>query len=894
MRSLRNLLRRLRFLLHGDRFDRELDEEIRFHLEMKEREKLNAGLERDEAHRSSRREFGRRTAIAEESREAWGWSWLDNLTRDTRYGLRQLSRSWIFTTVAIASLTIGIGTVATVFTVANAVLLRPLPGREPERLVSIYTSDFSGPRYGTSSYADYLDFRDTAKSLTDLAAYQPAPIIITTGDAAQKVMGEAVTSNYFDLLGVPAYLGRTFLSSDEQRATGFEVVLSHRFWRDHLGADAAWVGNDVRIDGRLYSVVGIAEPGFEGFVRGLKADVWRTAGAVWDGENLAQRGNRRFFLMGRMHPSASLAEARAEFEVIARRQFQAYPDNWTDRADRPRVVTVLPEDESRILPMIRGPVLGFVGLLAAVGALVLITACTNVAGLLLARSEQRRREIGVRLSLGAARGRVIHQLVTESALLSVLGGIGGLGIAFWASRFLMAFHLPLPIEVGLDLELDYRVLVFSATLALVSGIIFGLTPALQASRTDLRQVLATGPANSPSTERTRLRGTFIVAQVAFSTVLLVGAGLLLRSLANADAIDPGFNPENVLLASVDLGAHGYDENQGRQFFDQLQARLEASPSVQAAAIARALPLGLNVSRAGISVEDHQPAPGEDTEIQFNVVGPSYFEALQVPLVLGRAFTAGDSSGSPKVVIVNEAFVRRFWPGQNAIGKRLARGTPTPDRVDYPLEVIGVARDGKYVTLGEAPAPYVYFPLQQQYGGAVSILLRTTREPTLVARDLRREIHALDGTLPVFDVKAMNEHVSMALLPVRAAATLVGVLGGVALLLTTLGIYGLVAYAVRQRTKEIGIRAAVGAQTGQLVRLMIGHGMRLTVLGLVIGIAAALGVSRFLEFLLYNVSPTDPVTFVGIACFLLAVVFLGCLLPARKAARIDPVIALRHE
>ena len=893
MRPLRNLLRRLRFLLHRDRFDRELHEEMRFHLEMKEREKLNAGVERDEAHRSSRREFGRRTAIAEESREAWGWSWLDNLVRDTRYGLRQLSRSRIFTTVAVASLAIGIGTVATVFTVANAVLLRPLPGREPERLVSIYTSDFSGPRYGTSSYADYLDFRDTAKSLADLAAYHPAPIIVTAVEDGQRVMGESVTSNYFDLLGVPAYLGRTFLSSGEQRAAGLEVVLSHRFWRDHLGADAAWVGKDVRIDGRLYSVVGIAEPGFEGVVRGLKADVWRTVGAVWDAENLAERGNRRFLLLGRMRPAVSLAEARAEFEVIANRQFQAYPDNWTDLAARPRVVTVLPEDESRILPMIRGPVLGFVGLLAAVGVLVLVTACTNVAGLLLARSEQRRREIGVRLSLGAARGRVIRQLVTESALLSVLGGMGGLGIAFWASRFLMAFHLPLPIEVGLDLKLDYRVLVFSATLALVSGIIFGLTPALQASRTDLRQALATGPANSPSTERTRLRGTFIVAQVAFSTVLLAGAGLLLRSLANADAIDPGFNPDNVLIASVDLRAH-YDEHRGRQFFDQLQTRLEALPSVQTATVSGSLPLGIGTSRRGLSVQDYQPAAGEDTEIHFNVVGTGYFETLQVPLALGRAFTASDSSGSPGVVIVNEAFVRRFWPGQNAIGKRLAHGTPTPDRADYPLEVIGVARDGKYVTLGEAPTPYVYFPLQQQYAGAVSILLRTTREPTLVAPDLRREIHALDGALPVFDVKAMNEHLNVALLPVRAAATLVGALGGVALLLTTLGLYGLVAYAVRQRTKEIGIRSAVGAQTGQLVRLMIGHGMKLTVVGLVIGIAAALGVSRFLEFLLYNVSSTDPVTFVGITCFLMAVAFLGCLLPARKAARIDPVIALRHE
>ena len=875
------------------RKDQDFKEEIQSHLNIEADRHVKEGLGREEAAAAARRAFGNMTLAQERFSDANGWRWLSDFWRDLQFGSRLLARDRAFTATAVVSLTIGIGAVVTIFAVVNSVLLRPMPGHDPHELVTIYTSDFSGPPHGASSFPDYRDFRQ-AKSLTDLAGFAPAPAVLTVDDEADRVTAQTVTSNYFSVLGVAAHLGRTFVESDgSAEAARPEIVLSHRLWRDWLGSDPTWVGRSVRLDRRLYTIVGIAASGFEGFLRGLRTDVWVPLEAARESAELEGRGKRNLLLVGRVRPGTTLAEMRSEFELIAGRQFAAYPESWTDRRDQPRRITVLPEQESRIFPMLRGPVLAFMILLSIVAFLILLVACSNVAGLLLARFAQRRREMSVRLSLGAGRGRVVRQLVTESALLVGIASVVGVLAAYWASRLIMSFQPPLPVRVGLDIGLDYRVLLFSSGLALLTAVGFGLAPALQISRTDSIRVMAAGvPASRSTGRRAWFRGGLIVVQAAVATVLLIGTSLFLRSLANADAIDPGFNPDAVLIASIDLEAHGYGEADGLQLLERLRANLEALPQIESAAVARVLPLGLEAAtRTTFSVEDYQPAPGEDMAIHFNIVSAGFFETLQVPIVLGRAFTYRDGGGLAGSVIVNEAFARRFWPGQHPIGKLLARGSST---AKHPMEVVGVARDGKYLTLGEQARPYVYLSYGQHYAGVVSLLVRTLTEPELAAPNLREQIRVLDEALPVFDLKTMSAHASLSVLPVRVAATFVGWLGGVALLLTVVGVYGFVGYSVKQRTKEIGIRAAIGARTSQLVGLMVRQGMGMTIGGLTIGLILSFGVTRFLEFLLYDVSPTDPLTFAGVACLLATAAFLGCLVPARQVVQIEPMQTLRDE
>lgn len=818
---------------------------------------------------------------------------VEQVSTDLKLAARLLVKNPGFTAVALVSLALGIGATTTIFSLLNALLLQPLPGRQPARLATVYTSDFSGPRYGTSSYADYLDFRAGSPAFEGLAAYGAKPLLFTEGSESQRVLAQLVSGNFFDVLGLPARFGRTILKGEETAGEHPVIVLSDAFWRSRFAADPGVVGRAVALNGKPYTIVGVGPAGFAGLIRGVGVDLFVPVAMdpSLTGDPLDSRGNRGLLLIGRLRPGAGVEEARAELALVARRLHASHPDSWTDRQGKPRAVSVLPEDASRVLPIVRGPISAFLGVLFAAVALVLLVACSNVASLLLARANTRRREIAVRVALGAGRGRLVRQLLTESLLLGGLAGVLGVALAELSIRLILAFQPPLPFSLALGLELDARVLLFALALSLATGVVFGLLPALRASRTGPRAALQARGTDARSKRGIALRDLLVTAQVAGSLVLLVSAGLLLRSLGNAQAIDPGFDPERALVFSLDLQAQGYDPARGAAFYAALQERLQATAGVTAASFATYLPLTLGGERRGMRVVGYEPGAGEDMEIASSFVGASYFEAMRTAIVRGRGLTEQDAPGGRAVVVVNEAFVRRYWPGRDGLGERLALGW---DESEVVMEVVGIARDGKYASLGEAPTPYVFFPHRQLYRSQMAVVVRTESDPTALVAQMRRQVHALDPTLPVYDVKTLSAHLGTSLFPARAAATLLGLTGALALLLAALGLYGVLSYLVTLRTREIGVRVALGARREDVMRLVVGRGVKLAGAGLAIGLLASFGVTRFLSFLLYGTSPLDPATFAVVVALFAVVTLVAAWAPARRAASVEPLVALRED
>ena len=823
---------------------------------------------------------------------------LGEMAFDIRYALRALRRSPGFTLAAVLTLALGIGANSTIFSVVSAVLLRPPAQiREPERLVHVFTSDYSGPRYGASSYADYLDFRDGATGVVGLTAFAPSPLNFSTGGAASRVWGEEVSGNYFSVLGVAPALGRTFVPDAERTQRAEPVaVLSYALWQRAFGADSGVIGREVRVNGYPFTVIGVAPAHFHGSIRGVQADIWvpyatrgflspeRTAG---DGALDMQRGDRGLFIIGRLSPGTTLAAAQTSFDVIARRLHDAYPEFWSDVHEESRVITLTSERDSRVLPQLRGAVIGFFGLLMTVVGLMLLICCANVANLLLARAAGRRREVSIRLALGAGRARLVRQLLTETAVIAILGGAVGLLLAKWATGLLVAFKPPLPVPVALDISLDGRVLAFTAAVAALTGFIAGAAPALGAARLDLVSALK-GMTSDSGRRRRRpaLRSVLVVSQVATCVILLTMAGLLLRSLRAAQNADLGFAPSGIAIFSTELGSQGYNEARGRAFYDDLLSRVAALPSVRAASLAESTPLGLDYSRRGVRVEGYEAKPGEDMEFGANIVGPGYLGLMRIPLERGRDFTERDRAGSLPVAIVNQSFARRFWPGEDPIGKRIQVG-------DSLREVVGVAHDSRTRSLNESPTPYFYLPFLQYYQPNMTLEVRTAGDPAGIIPAVRREIAALDRDLPV-ESGTLEDALGLSLLPQRAGATLLGIFSLLGLVLASIGLYGVVAYAVAQRTRELGIRVALGAEPGNIYRVVLGHGVKLTFLGLIIGIGAALLLARLARGVLFGVSSTDPVTLGSVAAILAAVALLASFIPARRATRVDPLVALREE
>lgn len=822
---------------------------------------------------------------------------MTTLAKDVRYGLRMLIVHPGLTSIVVLSLALGIGASTIIFTLINAMFLRPLPGRNPERLASIYISLPDGSPYGSSSYPDYRDLRDENEVFVDLAAYVPQLLWLGSDDRTDRITAEFVSRNFFHVLGVSVALGRSFLSEDESTHP-FVAILSHRLWQRQFGGDPGIIGQSITLNGQPVTVIGITSKEFAGLPRGIAIDAWLPLDIMpqltRQPRLLTERGSMFLSLIGRLKPGVTLDQARANLRLLGQRLARAHPRVWRNARGVPRTVTILSERESRVPAMARRAIIGFLMLLAIVVGLVLVIACVNVANLLLARAMGRRREMAIRLALGASRFRLIRQLLVESVLLSLLAGLAGVVIAYWAKDLLWHFHPPLPFDLALDLRLDGRVLLFTLGIATLTGLSFGLAPAWEMTKLDLASSLKEGEAGIVhSHRRSTFRNALIVVQVAASLILLVAANLFLRSLARAELLNPGFDPENVLLVTIDLEAQGYGEAEGKHFYEQLRERLLHLPGVVSASMAQSLPLGPEAHQMSVSVEGTGSATGNVSLVHYNVIGLDYFKALRIPIVRGRAFAPGDGERAPQVVIVNETFARRHWPGQDPIGKRLALGyVRAGDR--YPLQVVGVAKDSKYISWGEEPRPFIYLPYQQHYRSTMTAFVRTTGDPRALIPTLRRELRSLDPDLLISEITTLREHIAWSLIPMRLAAALLSVLGSLVLVLAVIGIHGVISYSVNRRTHEIGVRLALGAQPHDVFKLIIGQGLRLTVMGMVIGLAVALLTTRFLRSFLYEISPTDPLAFAAICGILLVVAIGAAYFPARRAARLDPMVTLRYE
>jgi predicted permease len=816
---------------------------------------------------------------------------MGTLLQDLRYGFRHLLKSPGFTLIAVLSLALGIGANTSIFSLVNTVLLRPLPGVEnPKRLVSVYPvrQDRSTALF---SYPNLVDVRDRNEVLSGLSGFKFATLSLSHDGNNERVWSYLVSGNYFDVLGVKAALGRTFLP-EEDRTPGSHpvVVLSYNCWQRRFSSAPAIIGRSIILNGHTFNVIGVAPEGFNGTEVVFQPEMWvpmMMADVVEPGSNwMTARGTGVLFTVGRLKPGVSVAQAQSSLSALARQLGEEHPDT-----SRGEAMTLNPP--GLLVPRLRRPAIAFAGILMLVVGLVLLLACINLANLLLARATGRRKEIAIRLALGASRWRLLRQLLTESLLLSVTGGLLGLFLAWWINSLIAVFKPPVDFPILIDLKIDWRVLIFTIVASLLTGILFGLLPALQATKPDVVTTLKADSAIG-GYRRSRLRNALIVAQMALSLILLICAGLVLRSVQQVQKMNPGFEPDKAVEISLDLGLQGYDAARGQEFYRQLAERVAVVPGVEAVSFANYLPLSFSRVNRGIYVEGQPAARGAQLPSSLNSrVAPDYFRVMGIPVLHGRDFNAQDKEQEAKVAIVNEAFTRRFWPGlassNEALGKRFSfAGTEGTF-----WEVIAVAKDGKYISLSESPQPFVYIPLQNS-DLSLTLVARTASNPQATLTAIRNEVRQLDATLPVYDAKSLTEHMSLSLFPTRVAAVALGSFGLLALGLAVIGLYGIVSYSVAQRTQEIGVRIALGARVIDLHKLIIGQGMKLALIGMAFGIIGALALAKLMSSLLIGVSPTDPVIFAGITLLLILVVLLACYVPARRATKVDPMTALRYE
>jgi predicted permease len=706
---------------------------------------------------------------------------------------------------------------------------------------------------------------------------------------------ELVSPSYFQVLGIDPLRGRFFLPDEGRPGIPAAVaVIGHDLWQRRFGGLPSVIGQSIRLNGVPFTVIGIAPPRFAGGITGLAIDVWVPASAGTllgaGSDDLTNRGNRGWVVTARLAPGASIQQAQAAMATLARNLAATYADAWTDVSGSGRRITLVAERDARVPPQVRGPVLGFVALLLGTVVLVLLVCCANVAGLMLARATRRSREMAVRLSLGASRRRVTRQLLTESTLVAVAGGGAGVLLASAATRVIAAFQPPLPLRVALDLGLDQRVLLFTLAVSVLTGLVFGVIPALRASRADVAGALkADSAATRVSGRRVSLQGALVVAQVAVSLVLLVAALWFVRSLRSAGMIDPGFATGNLLLFDADPRPDVRGPVDHAATGERIRRQVAGLPGVASVSWGMLAPLGLGASRRWITIDGYRPAPAEDMEFHYNLVGPSYFETMRIPLVRGRGFGDADRPGAPAVAVVNETFARRFWPGQDALGKRIsASGPGGPWR-----EVVGVARDGKYLSLTAQTLPYVFLPALQVPGATV-FHVRTTVVPRTLRDAVRGVVASAAPDWTVTRIRTMDAQIGVSLTPQRVAGSVLSVFGGIALLLSAVGLYGVVAYSVASRGREIGVRVALGARDADVVRLVLRQGTTLVVLGIALGLPVAWGVSRLLGAFLIGSDSANVVSYLTASVVLAAIALLASWIPARRAAAVHPMVALRAD
>ncbi|MFN0124176.1 MAG: ABC transporter permease, partial [Blastocatellia bacterium] len=778
------------------------------------------------------------------------------MIQDLRYAVRMLRKQPGFTLIAVLTLALGIGANTAIFSVLNTAVLRPLPIARADRFVALANSA-PGRSFPTFSYPNYRDIRDRADVFAGLIAYRFAPLSLSHDGVNERIWGFTVSGNYFDTLGVRPALGRLLSTDDDQTRGGHPVaVISHQCWRQRFSGDTAVTGKKVIVNGRDFTIIGVAAPGFNGTEIIATAEMWFPMmmqaqiepGSAW----LDERGVENLFVQGALRQGVSRGQAQGALDAIAAGLAREYPENAADRR-------ILLTEPGLMNGAMRGPFLGFAAVLMAVAGLVLLLACTNLANLLLARAGERRREMAVRLALGARRFQLVRQLLLESIMLALGGGALGALLAWRLADLAAAWKPPLDVPANTTMHMDQRVLLFTLLLSLIIGILFGLLPALQTTKTNLVPALK-DEASFGTYRGSWLKNGLIVFQVALSMILLIGGGLMLRALQRAETVALGFEPQNTIEVSFDLRLQGYDSGQGREMEKRILERVRALPGVSAAAIADMVPVDLHFGSSAIFIEGQSPERTARTPRAFaSRVSPGYFEAMRTRLIEGRGFSEQDNEQAPRVAIVNETLARRFWPGERPLGKRFRFGGPGQPL----LEIVGVAQDGKYAAVNEDPKPFVYRPLWQSALNPSSLLVRAETDPPQLIAAVRNELRQVDATLPVAGAKTLAGRLSFALLPARLAASALGGFGALALALAAIGLYGVMSYAVSRRTRELGIRIALGAQAGDILRLVTGQGMRLVLLGAGLGLVAALGLTRLLTSYLFGLSATDPLTYGGI-------------------------------
>jgi predicted permease len=874
---LHNLRWRVRSLFAKDRLEQELDEEVRFHLEKEIEQNVERGMSPEEARYAALRGFGGVEQVKERSRETRGLRVFEELIQDLRYTTRMLLKHPGFSLVAILTLTLGIGANTAIFSIVNAVLLRPFPYKDPEQLVIV--GEFAPG--GSVSYSNFTDWKDDRKVFTATSAVRSNESFNFTGSGEpERLMGRLVSAGYFTLLGSNPMLGRDFTASDDHPGAGPAVILSNGFWNRRFAASPDIIGKSITLNNQSYTVIGVSQPDFQ---FGLDADVTVPIGLT--AERFKTRGaDPGIQVVARLHPNTSQSQAETELNLIYARLEQAYPNSNAGRR-----AVLLPVHEN-FVGNVRQPLLI---LLSAVG-LVLLIACANVANLLLVRSSTRQREMSVRVALGASQWRIVRQLLTESLLLAFVGAVLGILLSLWGSSFI-GKQLPDGIPRITEASIDLRVLIFTLAITLLTGLLFGLAPALQGSKLNLTETLKEGDRGS-SGRRQRLRSVLVICEVALTLTLLVGAGLLIQSFRKVLQADPGFNAENLLTMQVSV--NNPDGQQVVNFFNQLQENMRALPGVKSVAISNGLPLGV-VNRPTFFIQGRPlPEKGRAPGANRYTVSHEYFKTMGIELLKGRVFSAQDTPNTPPVVVIDEALAEHFQ-NEDPLGKRIAQspsGTPS-------FEIVGVVRHIEQDNLdGQGNrTPQFYLSFDQvspdMWPGLVrriNVLTRTDVEPASLIAPVRGQIASLNRNQAVFNVRTMEQIVAQSVAPRRFSMLLLTVFAGVALLLASIGIYGMMSYAVAQRTREIGLRMTLGAQRSTVLRMVIGQGMKLALGGVALGLVASLALTQTMKNFLYGVSATDPITFVGLALALSFVAFLACWMPAWRATKVDPMIALRYE
>jgi putative ABC transport system permease protein len=811
---------------------------------------------------------------------------MTDLLHDLRYAVRILFKNPVFTAAAVLTLALGIGLNAAVFSIVHGTLLKPLPGVEkPDELVQIYRS-WPGLEYGSLSIPHFIDVRERNSAFSEVAAFNVMPISRATSEGGSEMaLGSLVSANYFQTLGVQAAMGRTF-RRDEDVGPGAHpvVVMGHSTWATQFGADPAIIGRTVSLNGFSYEVVGVAPEGFRGTLPIIDPGFWipmmMQEQAMPNSPNQIEARGSSFMLgVARLRPGVTIDQARANMDVVLSGLREAYPDSYEDETSR-----LVLQSEAGLAPEFRGAQVGLSTVIMVVVALLLLIACVNVANLFLARARERQQEMGIRLSLGAARGRIVRQLLTESMVFAAVSGAAGIGLAYLAIGAANRVQLPSPFPIVFDFAMDAPVLAFAVGVSLFTGLVFGLVPALQASRPETVTALkgaARGRAGS------RASNALVVVQMAMSLVLLIGAGLFLENMRGALAIDKGFESDNLVIAAVDPSLIGYDQVRTEEFYSQLVERVTALPGVRSMGLGQSVPLGFQSQQRGVSVPGYEPGPDERMSIDFNIVAPGYFEAMGVQLKEGRVFDLRDDEAGAPVLIINQALADRFFPGESAVGRVIS--TAGEER-----EVIGVTETGKYGTLGEAPLGYMYLSHPQVFRADMMIHVRTAGDPTAMVPLLRSTIERLDPEMPLFSLQTMDAHLGLTLLPSRLAGLTLGAFGILGLILAAVGIYGVMAYSVVQRKREISIRVALGADRATVSAMVVKKGMKLAGLGVAVGLVLSFGTATLVKSLLYTGNAIDLPTFTLVPLALALVAFLATYVPARRAARMEPMRILRTE